>query len=193
MIFKKVKKGQQFLYNNSIVWVVHQKSASDVVIKLIEHPWDETDIIIVNIDDLKEIKAVKTVIKQKPIKAEKKVDIREKNVFFASQMLTMPNNCENCNKTLNAKSNFAKRCVTAHILPKSTFKSVATNPKNIMFLGVGILGICQCHDTWDMLDAETRLKMKCYDIAIKRFEEFKHLLTPHEYNRALTYLGITKK
>lgn len=108
------------------------------------------------------------------------------NVFFASQTLQMPLNCENCNEPLNAFSLWQKRCVTAHILPKSLFESVALHPQNRTFIGVN----CGCHNSWDNKGSADRKAMKVYPTAIERFNAFKTLLNQSELQKAKKYLGI---
>lgn len=185
----KLKRGQEFIYKGDIVTIYHHKTINEVVI---DYPGTDRSEVV-NRNDLIAVKNYGSAIKSKPLTTEKKADIRDKNVFFASQILTMPDRCENCNKPLKVFNKPLKRCVTAHILPKAIFESVKTNPLNIMFLGAGIIGICFCHDKWDNGDAADRMKMKVYEKALQRFELFKDKLTSKEYNQALTYLGITKK
>lgn len=111
------------------------------------------------------------------------------NVFFASESLIIPPACENCLKPLKLNNAFERRSVIAHILPKSDksgFPTVATHLKNRMFLGKW----CGCHGNWDNKDAAARQKMNCYPLAIERFRKFEHLLTGHEHNKALKYLGL---
>lgn len=123
-----------------------------------------------------------TSIKRKPLKQKD-----EYKGFFES--LTIPERCEECNQVLLAFNNFGRRCVSAHILPKSTFKSVAKHPDNILFLGSGILGGCRCHDTYDSC-IENRKSMRVYETALSRLEGFKHLLTDKEIVMAEKYLGL---
>jgi hypothetical protein len=115
------------------------------------------------------------------------------NVFFASQALQVPENCENCGLPLFAYSDANKRFVTAHILPKKDkqFPSVATHPLNRMFLGFGLFSSCNCHGDWDNKDADARIKMPCYSLAIERLQSFKSLLIGEEIGRAEKYLKTT--
>lgn len=117
---------------------------------------------------------------------EEKIEQKELNVFFASQVLVMPFSCENCSNPLRASTMALKRCVTAHILPKSKFKGIGTHPQNRMFLGV----FCGCHNQWDNGDSESRKQMNCYSLALARFEEFSSKLTDKESVQANKYLGI---
>lgn len=136
----------------------------------------------------------KTGISAKPkaLTEAKKSFKQELNVFFASQILQIPERCENCNEKLNAYSSFAKRSVTAHILGKgqNDFPMVATHPLNRMFLGCGLFSDCSCHSLWDLSDAETRKQMKCYPIALERLEAFKRLIPARKQAKAEKYLGL---
>lgn len=117
---------------------------------------------------------------------EDKQKSTELNVYFASQVISIPHNCENCHQPLHATSKTIQRCVTAHILPKSKFESVATHPQNRMFLGV----FCGCHSKWDDKGTEDRKKMPCYNIALDRLQEFSTHLTAPEQVSAEEYLGL---
>lgn len=113
------------------------------------------------------------------------------NVFFANQALQFPASCENCNQPLHARSSFERRMMTCHILPKTThggFPIVSTHPENRMFMCCG--SGCHGHEQWDNGDASDRIKMKVYNVAIKRFEAFKSLLSPKELIKANKYLNL---
>lgn len=112
------------------------------------------------------------------------------NQFFDKMALKIPFNCENCGKPLYANNKFAKRCITAHILPKSEFPSISTNENNIIYLGCDLLGICDCHDRWDKQGSANRVTMKVYDKALANFEFLKPHLTDHELVKAYTYLNL---
>lgn len=134
-------------------------------------------------------------MKREPIKSKPKYLTEEEvqrkkelNVFFASQTLVMPNNCEECGHKLDKSSTFALRAQIAHILPKSIFKSVATHPQNKMFLCC--FNGCYSHAKFDNGDAKTRQSMKVYDLAIERFRSFENELTEAEKIKANKYLGI---
>jgi hypothetical protein len=117
----------------------------------------------------------------------KKVEL---DIFFKAQAELVPLRCLNCNRLLNAFNAWAKKCVTAHILPKVIFESVAANMDNVMFLGCGLFSECNCHADWDNRDAEARKQMSCYPIALSRVELFYDELTPKEQVMADKYLGI---
>lgn len=121
-------------------------------------------------------------IKRKPLKPKD-----EYKEFFES--LVIPERCEECNQQLLAFNNFGRRCCSAHILPKSSFKSVAKRPDNILYLGASVLGGCACHNKFDNC-VDSRKSMRVYEIALTRLESFKHLLTDKELVMAEKYLGI---
>lgn len=117
------------------------------------------------------------------------------NVWFANQMPYIPANCENCGHLLKATTSEKKRFVTAHILPKTKeggFPAVATHPQNRMFLGMGLFSDCDCHTVYDHATAEERASMKCHSLAVERFKQFRHILTPKELIKASDYLKISQ-
>lgn len=68
------------------------------------------------------------------------------------------------------------RSATAHIFPKSTFESVASNKWNFLVLGAR----CGCHDKSHRLD--TFSQMKVFPTAINRYMKFGELITEkHKY------------
>ena len=95
---------------------------------------------------------------KKAWKAEKR---KELNVFFANQILALPNNCEECNASLKYwKTSKLIKATIAHILPKreNGFPSVATHPMNRMFF-------CpDCHTNFDNGDSKDAEKMKSLPI-----------------------------
>lgn len=154
--------------------------------------WDENESMeLINVEAGDEItvsnagKYVTCTIKRKPVK--KSGD--EYKEFFES--LTIPERCEECNQVLLAFNNFGRRCVSAHILNKASFKSVAKHPDNILYLGASILGACSCHNFYDSC-IENRKSMRVYKVALARLESFKHLLTDKELVMAEKYLGINQ-
>lgn len=116
-----------------------------------------------------------------------------KNNFYNEQGRQVPERCENCNLKLNAFSRWAKKFVTAHIVPKAVFESVATHPDNRMFLGVNMFSDCGCHAEWDNSDADHRKQMHCYSLALLRAEGFIDQLTYHELVKFEKYFGLEVK
>lgn len=88
--------------------------------------------------------------------------------FFAEAAKIIADNprCWECNAFISKPY---YRGATAHILPKSIFKSVATHPLNYLVLGAGC-----CHDKSHRMD--TFYKMKIFAEAIERFKQFQHLI-----------------
>jgi hypothetical protein len=191
-VSSKIKRGEQYLYNGVTVWVEIQQSPSKVLICYQETRGLNDEYEQVSIRDLKDVrnpgKPIKSVVK--PMSAEEKKFRSDLQTFFGSQILTMPQNCENCGKPLNAYNSLLRKACIAHILPKGknngNFRSVACHPANRMFLGPS----CGCHNSWDQKGAEDRFKMPVYATAIERFNQFKHLLTGPELIKAYTYLNI---
>lgn len=129
--------------------------------------------------------------KHQKVKKEKLEVKKGLNVFFASQALEIPRNCENCGRPFQVFSSFDKRKITCHILPKTEhggFPSVSVHPQNRMFMCCD--NGCYGHDRWDHGDAGDRIKMKVYNLAIERFEAFKSLLSPKELIKANKYLNL---
>lgn len=120
-------------------------------------------------------------INAKKPKAKAKVE-RQKDlsVFFASQTLTMPLFCEECNAKLPQSPSWMRKACIAHILPKRPdygFPSVALHPKNKIFL-------CpDCHTNMDNLGADRIKKMKTLPVMQERVKELIPLLTQAELNR----------
>lgn len=191
MIKPKLKKGTRFLYENREVIVEHDRQDGKVCVLGIKEGTGANEYVVVDIDSLQPLKCLKSKIKaqKRPLSQEqinKKEDLRS---FY--NKLDVPFNCQECGKPLYAFREFAKRCVSAHILPKSKFPSVAMNPDNIIFLGSDIVaGVCDCHTFYDY-SVENRVNMKIYPIVVDRFEsKLKDLLTKHELIEALKYLWI---
>lgn len=76
--------------------------------------------------------------------------------------------CENCKNPVKAS-----RTSNAHILPKSIFKSVATNIHNHMYL------CFICHNKFDK-SWEDAQSMSVFSLAIKRFNKFKDEITERD-------------
>lgn len=113
------------------------------------------------------------------------------NVFFASQSLVIPKRCENCLKPLILNNHWNRRKVSCHILPKSPnsgFPSVSLDPQNMIFMCCD--SGCYGHSKWDNGDANDRIKMPVYKIAIERFRNFENELTPKEQVKAYKYLNL---
>lgn len=82
--------------------------------------------------------------------------------------------CENCGYPLQDMNK--KNC--AHIVPKSIFRSVATNLDNEMDLCTTFDredGKTGCHEQYDA-SWEVAVEMPVFEIARSRFEKFRHLI-----------------
>ena len=104
---------------------------------------------------------------------EKSKTIKDLNVFFASQIPEIPNDCENCEGSLKWQKQNRFKSIIAHILPKRKdggFPSVATHPKNRMFL------CSDCHANMDNKGKEWVQQMNCFPLMIERLREFVHLV-----------------
>lgn len=80
--------------------------------------------------------------------------------------------CENCGFDLR-RTRSGKN--VAHILPKRIFKSVATEPKNVMFLCSTFDrddGKTGCHELYDSSWSRAKT-MPVWELAKKRFGEFR--------------------
>lgn len=105
--------------------------------------------------------------------AEKVKTAKEMNLFFASQAPEIPNDCENCGGSLKWQKQNRFKSIIAHILPKRKdygFPSVATHPKNRMFL------CSECHANMDNKGKEWVQQMNCFPLMIERLKEFVHLV-----------------
>lgn len=124
---------------------------------------------------------------QKPAAKAKKAKKASLNVFFASEILTTPNKCEECGGDLRywRQSKVFARALIAHILPKREkggFPTVATHPKNKMYF-------CpDCHTNYDNKGADYAAKMQSLPVMRERFNEFKHLLSESDLQRVPNYL-----
>lgn len=162
-----------------------------VLIKLPNKPVEQ-QFFDTTIDNIAEVrKGFKTpVSKPKVLSSKEKTEKQLLNEFFDKVALRMPYLCDNCNKPLYAFNKFAKRSCSAHIFPKAQFKNIAMDEDNIFFLGPDLLGICDCHDSWDKKGVEHRKTMNVYHTGLWAFEALKHKMTDKEVIQAYTYLGL---
>lgn len=64
----------------------------------------------------------------------------------------------------------------AHVLPKGTYKSVATNDNNVVYL-CGQYSTSQCHTNFDTLPAEKIKEMLVFNKISSIFAELKNIVT----------------
>lgn len=95
--------------------------------------------------------------------------------WFNSQISMMPRECENCGDYLSPYNVIGQRSYIAHIVPKRHIESVMVHPLNRMFLCV------DCHSNYDNWLNKDIMLMRCWPIAVSRFDKFKHLIEPDEY------------
>ncbi len=108
--------------------------------------------------------------------------------WYRAQIAVAPNRCENCNDVLLRFPERVLFAMVAHIVPKSKFESVKLHPLNRMFLcSVGSQN--NCHAKWDA-SWERASKLPVLSIALKRFDEFKHLIHPSEHRWLPDFLLI---
>ena len=117
--------------------------------------------------------------------AAKQKNLKDLNVFFASQLLEVPEGCENCGDSLEyLKNSKMRKAIIAHILPKRPvggFPNVSTHPKNKLFLCL------DCHTDFDNKGADFATKMNCFDLMCERFMEFENLLSESDKQRLPFY------
>lgn len=117
--------------------------------------------------------------------AAKQKTAKDLNLFFASQLLEVPDNCENCGDSLDyLKRSRMRKSIIAHILPKRPvggFSKVATHPKNKLFLCL------DCHTDFDNKGAEFATTMNCFELMCERFLEFENELSESDKQRLPFY------
>ena len=79
--------------------------------------------------------------------------------------------CEECGNKL--KGHVSE---VAHILPKGTYKSVATNDKNVIYL-CGMYSSNQCHTNFDTFTAEKVKEMLVFNKISSIFAELEDIVT----------------
>ena len=117
--------------------------------------------------------------KPKPRPADKKLD-----EFFAYMMRQKYPMCENCgaeNVFLLKEENkkIWKSCM-AHLLPKRHFESIKCHPLNLMVMGSGYSGLCNCHDNYDS-NWHKASQMKIWHEVVCRFKILYPLIAPEEH------------
>lgn len=192
--FVKYKAGNKVIYQGKEVFVSSTKrSDNKIVICDDENLQTGFSYEPVYPYELSPVSKLRQGISTKPQSSYKRGELGDMTAFFDSMADKVPFNCINCGKPLYAFTKKAKRCVTCHILPKAQFKSLATDPDNILFMGCDFIGSpCDDHTRWDY-SVDNRKKMPVYKIALRRFNEIlRHKLTDSEVIKALDYLGITE-
>jgi hypothetical protein len=193
----KYKRGELYLLNNQEVYIYTSNRSDGKLSVCTDRSFsDISGFKLVLPSDLSNASSkpkqgiiAKISPKQKGVKQPD----RELNTFYDEMGKVMPFNCQNCNKPLYAHNKFFRRCTAAHILAKSDYPSIATNSDNIIFLGCGIIGVCDCHSSYDLKGAAYRATMPCYPLVLSRYEKLKDYLTEKERFKAEIYLFLAKK
>ncbi len=109
----------------------------------------------------------------KPGKVAEVIEKTELELYFdeAAVELKKKPYCENCGEFIPEKY---YRHATAHLYPKKTFPSIASNPLNRIFAGAG----CGCHNETHRWD--TMQKMNCFPTILKKMIELYPLISEDE-------------
>jgi len=99
-------------------------------------------------------------------------------LWYAEIMKKEEPKCWECGAKINKYDTTAWHGAIAHILPKSTFPSIKTHPKNYIILGM----YCGCHGQFDS-NWMNAAKMKVIKIAKERFLEFESDIAEEERRR----------
>ncbi|MBB6236506.1 hypothetical protein HDC90_001118 [Pedobacter sp. AK013] len=95
-------------------------------------------------------------------------------VWFQQQIALLPQYCENCEQPLIAWAKWNLGAFIAHIIPKRDFESVIVHPLNRLFLCI------DCHTNYDRATSAEIKEMKCWPVALARFNHFKKQINPEE-------------
>jgi len=123
------------------------------------------------------INAAKPAIKDRDARKQ------DLTAWFNMQLTMRPAVCENpdCGCRLADSMVINPRAIVAHILPKSTFKEVATHPLNRVFLCNG------CHHKYDNGSADTMPQLLV--ICRTRYGAFKDKILPVNMARVPEFLS----
>ncbi len=94
--------------------------------------------------------------------------------FFQRHIQNIRDNglcCEECGVRL--KGDVSE---IAHVLPKSTFKSISTNDKNVLYL-CGMWSNSQCHSNYDNYPTAKVKEMKIFPKVVEIFKELEEEIT----------------
>lgn len=97
--------------------------------------------------------------------------------WFNEQINQMPRCCENCDTYLSPNAPWSSRAYIAHIVPKRNFISVMVHPLNRLFLCI------DCHTKFDNSLSREIVQMKCWPLAIERFNSFKDKIAKEELSK----------
>ncbi len=105
---------------------------------------------------------------------KRKEDRKDFPEFFQKHIQNIRNNslcCEECGSRLRGDVS-----EIAHILPKSTFKSISTNDKNVIYL-CGMWSEKQCHTNYDNFSLDKVKEMKIFPRVVEIFKELESEIT----------------
>lgn len=101
--------------------------------------------------------------------------------FLACMNINYPK-CDNCGAIKESLLNWKQgwKSCQAHLLPKRHFKSISTNTLNLMVLGSGYSGLCNCHDNYDS-SWDAASKMNIWNDVVARFKILYPLIRKNEH------------
>lgn len=105
---------------------------------------------------------------------QRKEERKDYPQFFQKHIQNIRDNrlcCEECGARLVGNAS-----EIAHILPKSSFKSIATNDRNVLYL-CGMWSNSQCHSNYDNYPADKVREMKIFPLVAERFKELEEEIT----------------
>lgn len=94
--------------------------------------------------------------------------------FFKRHISIIKSNrltCQECGEKLKGSSS-----EVAHILPKSYFKSVATNDNNVVYL-CGPYSVNNCHGNFDNFNIKKFKEMFVFSLISDRFAQLQEVIT----------------
>lgn len=126
--------------------------------------------------------SAKPIKKHKTVLAEEEEDKLRLKEFFDQMMKINDPECANCGAFAPEIKypHHVWKSAQAHIFPKRHFKSIATNPLNILVMFPSYSGICDCHTQYDSswLNAS---KMRVWPIVVDRFRLLYPLIAAEEH------------
>ncbi|MEB0262884.1 hypothetical protein [Mucilaginibacter sp. 10I4] len=195
----KLKRGSEHYLNGNPVYIERDRGDGTLLISDSKQLRLEDNFWTVNKSDLKIAIKYNTTLKVVKLTPAKQKEKDKYSDFYKSIAHKVTTKCQNCRIELFAFTN--KQClfVSAHIFPKNIFKSIATDPNNILFMGVqgnGMQCRCRCHTEWDAT-VENRISPRfihARNLALRAYNNhLKKKMTAKEVIMAEEYLGITTK
>jgi hypothetical protein len=117
----------------------------------------------------------RTQIKSRIKPFKEKEGASEQSVWFLERAKEMTGFCCNCGELSSARSGTYWKWSICHIMPKSTFPSVATHPLNFIECCIS------CHTLFDR-SLSVAHTLKCWPEAVRKFNLFKNeIKESHKY------------